>query len=114
MREQMPNGDVLPRIGCVVKEAIDLVVEAEFAFINEHENKRGGELFGDRADLEYRVDSRWGLQFDVGQTAGSGLCNFAVSNDRENEARDSPLIHLRFDVVVDLVGKCRRGNEAYQ
>jgi hypothetical protein len=102
--EKMPNSDAVPRLGRVGKILRDFVLESDLALLDQHHDRCGGELLGIRPDfINGRVRGR-DVELKVGDAVTLGFDDFAIANNRDRDARDTPCSHLRADVIIHCVG----------
>ena len=111
---------VMPRqrLAALRQIAGDRVVEAEPAFLGEHDHGGGGELLSDRAGLIDRAVGGRHVVLDVGEAVAAGQ-EHAVSPEHGDRQAGDPLPgQLGPDVAVDGIewssglGDRRRGGAA--
>jgi hypothetical protein len=100
----MPNRDGLPRRRGVTEVFADRIVKSNPALRAQPHDTSGDELLADRADLVDRLRRRAGAELQVGNAIAPHLHRLAVLQDGQGQARDVLPVHLRRDVVIDLVG----------
>ena len=112
--KQMPYGDVGPGVRQVLQVFADFVIHGELAILREEENPSGRKLFGDRADLEdgFRRDAR--AQLQIGQAIALGLDRGAIPNHGQGHTGNMPLLHLRGQIIIHLVGARRQDQRQKQ
>ena len=109
MRQQVADGDVLPRLRRAFEKFADPVVHAQPAVLYEDQYSGRNQLLADRADLVDRFGSRRNVEFRIRQPVATGLDDLPVLDDRDRYTGDALSCHLRSDKVVDLVGtRCGR------
>lgn len=94
MRQQLANGDVLPCRRCARQVLGDVVVEREFAVLDQQHHQRGGELLAGRARLVDRLRRRRHAVFEVGETEPGGEDHFAVIDQCQASPRQPLAIEL--------------------
>lgn len=109
MREHIFYEDGLPTGGRVGKIFCDAVVEADFAFFDEHHDGGGDELLADGARLKQRIWFNGCVEFKVGEAVAFGEEDLGAMINADFSARDPFLGHFGGDVVVD--GGDLRGRE---
>ncbi len=81
-----------------------VVVERDDARVGEERDGRGGELFGDRGEIEDRVGGDRRARVEVGEAVAAGEDNLALVNERGGAARRSAGRQLR-QQPVDRAGR---------
>jgi hypothetical protein len=106
--EQMPDRDRAPG-GCRLRQIRgDGIVEPDLALLRELHDRRSGELFGDRSQLEDGVGGHGCLELDARETITLELHELPVADDRKGKAGNLPPRHLSPDVIVDRIRRGRR------
>src|SRR5262249_48094917 len=83
----------------VRQELADLVRERHFSCLDELQDRRGGELFGDGADAENHVRLDRNGELDVGQAVPFAQKGSSVLNDDDGCAGTRRRIGLREDAI---------------
>src|ERR1041384_2799209 len=89
--QQMPDGDRLRVARDFRQELLDLVVERELSLLRQQHHRHGGELFGDRTDVEDRPGGDRHPQLDAREPVSPGVAQRAVPDDAQGapgRARD--------------------------
>jgi hypothetical protein len=84
----------------------DAVVERELIFFDEHHDRGGYELLGDRTGLHEGFRRDGNVQFHIGETVAFRKQNAAAAVDADLEAGDALAGHLRFHEPIDGVSLC--------
>src|SRR5262245_32890472 len=84
----------------------ELVIDAQPAFLGEHQDGSRGEGFGDRLDLKDGVRLRGDAEFDVGQAKPARVGQTTMLGDVKGEAGNWLLGHLVPDVIFDFFTAC--------
>jgi hypothetical protein len=88
--EQMPDGDGAGRVaGDLGEKLLDLVVEGEFAVLGQEHDRHGGELLGDRSDVEHRRRGDRHSVLDAGEAVAPGIVQPPLPHHSERAPRRS-------------------------
>ena len=90
--------------GASAKNLVSGVVEGELAFLDQHHDGSGRELFADGSGLVDRFGFDRDLELDVREAVALRFDDLAVTDDQQGEAGDLALLHFGLDVLVDGVG----------
>ena len=114
MIEQMVDGNGGAVIGKLGHEAADVVGQPELSFLDEQQDRRGGELLGDRPRFE---DGRWGdrhVMLEIGGAVGPGQDGRAAARHADRAARAVRTRHRGEDCIdplLDRLGGSRNGKQ---
>ena len=99
MREQIENGDLVPcrrRLGHVV---LDWIIEFQLAAFLEQENRRSGELLGDRSESKLRRRGVGNVPLEVCRPIAFAEHDIAAAGD-EHRAHERLVADVTLDDVV--------------
>ncbi|HYO11847.1 MAG TPA: hypothetical protein VE685_01465 [Thermoanaerobaculia bacterium] len=107
----MADGDSRPGFRHAWQVGRDPLVEPDSALFDQHHDQRGGELLGDRSELEDRALGHGQPPLEIGEAVGAHRGNSTVTHDGDGEPGKMHLTHLLPQVVVQLIGAGRRHND---
>src|SRR5688572_32818805 len=111
MRQQVPDGDRLPRLRRAFKILAYAVVELDLAILDQQHDAGSDKLFADGTDLVKRLRRGWNIELDVRETVNQYLHDLLVLNYNLRKSRKMLPLHFRLDVVLIFVisNTLRRG-----
>lgn len=107
MSDQMSNGNVLPFLGKVGQDISHGLVELDLGLFDQLHDQCGGERLSDGADIETVGHFDRCVLLDVRNPVGFFFDRFSILDDQKGEAGNMLTGHLRLNVSIDRVGRCR-------
>src|SRR5687767_9773001 len=116
MRQQVPDGDRLPRLRRAFKILAYAVVELDLAILDQQHDAGSDKLFADGTDLVNRLRRGWNIELDVSETVTQHLHDLLVLNYNQRKSRKMLPLHFRLDVVINFVcpNSNRCGEQQYE
>ena len=104
---RLADGDVFPRARRGGEIFRDFIVEGEPAIFGEQEDRGGGELLADGAQLENGLRLHGNVELDICEAVALRFHGPPVADYGEGQAGDVLFAELRCDVGIDVVGGLR-------
>src|SRR4051812_47840296 len=89
VREQVADGDALAEVGYLGEVFPDVVVERQLAVLRQQDERRRGELFGDRTALEHRLLGDRRAILEVGHAIAVRVERLAILGETDRAAGSS-------------------------